>query len=191
MDILERLPAGLSCIMKRITFALEDATSQEQGPRDQHDKFLWHCVMNLPQFLKRTDVHSPLIWGEECCWKTYRLRSKGGGQNPSQQWEPWKGVGMELCCSGQSLLLHVANGSKTPAFPMQVSRHSHLQGSEALQHDGKHSNDSRIARSQATASKDLLKYNSCRHRNKGRNPLTFRRPQGHRETPPAPIPALK
>lgn len=101
LDILERLPAGLSCIMKRITFALEDATSQEQGPRDQHDKFLWHCVMNLPQFLKRTDVHSPLIWGEECCWKTYLLRSKGGGQNPSQQWEPWKGVGMELCCSAK------------------------------------------------------------------------------------------
>lgn len=72
LDILERLPAGLSCIMKRITFAFEDATSQEQGPGEQRDKFPWRSVMNLPQFFKRIDVPSPLIWGEgKCCRKLY------------------------------------------------------------------------------------------------------------------------
>lgn len=41
LDITERLPAGLSCIVQRITFALEDATSQEQDPvGGVCDKFL-------------------------------------------------------------------------------------------------------------------------------------------------------
>lgn len=64
--------------MKRITFALEDATSQEQGPGEQCDKFAWRSVMNLPQFFKRIDVPSPLIWGEgKCCRKLYLSPAEG------------------------------------------------------------------------------------------------------------------
>lgn len=64
LDIMERLPAGLSCIMKRITFALEDSTSQEQGPGEWADKFPSRSVMNLPQFFKGIDITLSLILGE-------------------------------------------------------------------------------------------------------------------------------
>lgn len=89
LDILERLPAGLSCIMKRITFALEDATSQEQGPGEQRDKFSWHSVMNLPQFFRRTDVPSPRIWAEGNAVGNFISRgAREGVQNTSLRWEP-------------------------------------------------------------------------------------------------------
>ena len=40
---------------------------------------------------------------------------------------------------------------------------------------------------QAAASKDLLKYNSYRHRNKEKKLLTFRRPQIYRDLPYQPL----
>jgi len=55
--------------------------------------------------------------------------------------------------------------------------------------------ESTAARSQAAANEDVLKCNRCRHRNKGKKLLTFRRPQGTQGSPAKcplpPLPALK
>ena len=44
-----------------------------------------------------------------------------------------------------------------------------------------HSNGSIEAKSQAVAGKDMLKYSSCGHRNKGKNLLTLAMPQACRD----------
>ena len=51
-----------------------------------------------------------------------------------------------------------------------------------LPRDGRHSNDSSVAKSYATVGEDEPKYSSCRHRNKGKKSLlTLGRPQVGRE----------
>lgn len=59
MDIMKRLPAGLSCIMKRITFALEGAARQEQDPEEGRDTLASQLAANLPHV--RGAIDAPLI----------------------------------------------------------------------------------------------------------------------------------
>lgn len=65
-----------------------------------------------------------------------------------------------------------------PSASLQLALHR-LQLTKFIQHNGKYSDNNRIARSQAAASKDLLKHNSLR--NKEKKLLTFRKPKGQRD----------
>jgi len=62
-----------------------------------------------------------------------------------------------------------------------------------LQCDGKHSSNSGVAESQAAANEEELKCSSHGYRNKGRNPLTFGRPQARISSniSSPPLPTLK